>query len=95
MLIMRNWIQCASTSCATQIDRRAAHKERSADLRILDPACGSGHFLLYSFDLLLTIYEEAWTAEGLAPKSQLTTRTLLEDYPDLTELRQAAPRLDR
>ena len=23
------------------------------DLRILDPACGSGHFLLYSFDLLL------------------------------------------
>lgn len=30
------------------------------ELRILDPACGSGHFLLYAFDLLLTIYEEAF-----------------------------------
>src|SRR5215471_15595980 len=26
------------------------------DLRVLDPACGSGHFLLYAFDLLLAIY---------------------------------------
>lgn len=30
------------------------------DLKILDPACGSGHFLLYCFDLLLQIYGEAW-----------------------------------
>jgi len=30
------------------------------DLKILDPACGSGHFLLYCFDLLLKIYAEAW-----------------------------------
>jgi hypothetical protein len=30
------------------------------DLRILDPACGSGHFLLYSFDLLEQMYREAW-----------------------------------
>ena len=30
------------------------------DLRVLDPACGSGHFLLYAFDLLMTIYDEAW-----------------------------------
>lgn len=29
------------------------------DIRVLDPACGSGHFLLYSFDLLTTMYEEA------------------------------------
>ncbi len=35
------------------------------DLKILDPACGSGHFLLYCFDLLLTIYEEAWHDESL------------------------------
>src|SRR5580700_4255824 len=39
------------------------------DLRILDPACGSGHFLLYSFDVLLAIYEEAWSFEGVAPTS--------------------------
>jgi type I restriction-modification system DNA methylase subunit len=29
------------------------------DLHIFDPACGSGHFLLYSFDLLLAIYERS------------------------------------
>ena len=63
------------------------------DLRILDPACGSGHFLLYSFDLLLEIYEEAWAAKGPAPRCEATGRSLREDYPDLAELRRAAPRL--
>lgn len=33
------------------------------DLRIIDPACGSGHMLTYAFDLLYAIYEE----EGYAP----------------------------
>src|SRR5581483_6435192 len=62
------------------------------DLRILDPACGSGHFLLYCFDLLLTIYEEAWAA---APdgRSQATGRSLRDDYPDFASLRRAAPAL--
>ena len=63
------------------------------DLRILDPACGSGHFLLYSFDLLLAIYEETWSAEGVAPRSELTGRSLREDYPNLADLRRAVPRL--
>jgi hypothetical protein len=65
------------------------------DLRILDPACGSGHFLLYSFDLLLAIYEEAWSAEGDAPRSEVTGRPLHEEeeYPDLASLRREAPRL--
>jgi hypothetical protein len=61
------------------------------DLRILDPACGSGHFLLYSFDLLLAIYQEAWSSEGV--RSDLTRQSLREDYPDLADLRQAAPKL--
>ena len=30
------------------------------EIRMLDPACGSMHFGLYSFDLYLAIYEEAW-----------------------------------
>ena len=63
------------------------------DLRILDPACGSGHFLLYSFDLLLSIYEEAWAAADEAPVSGLTGRTLRADYPTLELLREAAPAL--
>ena len=63
------------------------------DLRILDPACGSGHFLLYSFDLLLAIYEEAWSADGAAPRARRQGDSLREDYPDLADLRRAAPRL--
>lgn len=62
------------------------------DLRVLDPACGSGHFLLYVFDLLLKIYEEAWGAER-PPLSAVTGRTLREDYPSLLMLRAAAPEL--
>ena len=67
-------------------------KNDPRDLRILDPACGSGHFLLYAFDLLLTIYEEARTDEA-SPGSELTGRTLREDYPDLDGLRRALPGL--
>jgi hypothetical protein len=63
------------------------------DLRILDPACGSGHFLLYSFDLLLTIYEESWSADGSAPTSEATGRALRDDYPNLVDLRREAPKL--
>lgn len=32
--------------------------ERPEDIRICDPACGSGHMLTYAFDLLHAIYEE-------------------------------------
>lgn len=42
-------------------------KKDPRELRILDPACGSGHFLLYAFDLLLRIYEEAWLDPELGP----------------------------
>ncbi|MEI6607157.1 MAG: hypothetical protein WCP35_17735 [Verrucomicrobiota bacterium] len=33
------------------------------DIKLVDPACGSGHILTYAFDLLTLIYEE----EGYAP----------------------------
>ena len=36
---------------------------RPEGLKIVDPACGSGHMLTYAFDLLYAIYEE----EGYAP----------------------------
>lgn len=61
------------------------------DLRVLDPAVGSGHFLLYAFDLLETIYREAWEAD--TPPSEATGRRLREDYPDARELARAAPGL--
>jgi hypothetical protein len=67
-------------------------KKDPRDLRVLDPACGSGHFLLYAFDLLLVIYEEAYV-DPESPKSESTGRTLAEDYPTLDALRKAAPGL--
>ncbi|MFO2552191.1 BREX-1 system adenine-specific DNA-methyltransferase PglX [Legionella pneumophila serogroup 1] len=37
--------------------------DKPEDIKICDPACGSGHMLTYAFDLLYTIYEE----EGYEP----------------------------
>jgi hypothetical protein len=61
-------------------------KKDPRELRILDPACGSGHFLLYCFDLLVTIYEEAYADPELGP-------TLKKDYPTLDALKRDVPRL--
>ena len=54
--------------------------------RILDPAAGSGHFLLYCFDLLLTIYQEAYDDPEVGPALQA-------DYPDREAFRRAVPEL--
>jgi hypothetical protein len=67
-------------------------KKDPRDLRVLDPACGSGHFLLYAFDLLVAIYEEAH-ADADGPRSEATGKTLAEDYPSLDALRKATPGL--
>jgi hypothetical protein len=61
-------------------------KKDPRELRILDPACGSGHFLLYCFDLLLTIYEEAYSDTDLGPE-------LKKEYKTLEDMRQHVPRL--
>jgi len=66
--------------------KRNDAKRDPRELRILDPACGSGHFLLYCFDLLLTIYEEAYDDPDLGP-------TLRREYPDRESFRRAVPRL--
>jgi hypothetical protein len=67
-------------------------KKDPRDLRVLDPACGSGHFLLNAFDLLLTIYEEAY-ADPHSPEGEATGAGLSADYPSLDALRRAAPGL--
>lgn len=67
-------------------------KKDVRDLRVLDPACGSGHFLLYAFDLLLAIYEEAWQDDN-SPPSEVTGRTLRADYETEAALREDLPRL--
>lgn len=67
-------------------------KKDPRDIKLLDPACGSGHFLLYAFDLFLVIYEEAWADLGAARRVS-TGRTLRDDYPDIDALRRAVPAL--
>ncbi|NLX96466.1 MAG: BREX-1 system adenine-specific DNA-methyltransferase PglX, partial [Rhodopirellula sp.] len=67
-------------------------KKDPRDLRILDPACGSGHFLLYAFDLLERIFEEAWS-DSESPKSEVTGRTIQEDFETLDHLRREIPKL--
>ncbi len=67
-------------------------KKDPRDFKILDPACGSGHFLLYCFDLFVVIYEEAW-ADPDSPKCEITGHSLQEDYPQMADLRAAVPGL--
>lgn len=55
-------------------------------LKILDPACGSGHFLLYIFDLLMIIYREAYGDKDLGIALQ-------KDYPDKDAFEREIPRL--
>jgi type II restriction/modification system DNA methylase subunit YeeA len=38
------------------------------DIRLADPACGSGHMLTYAFDLLYAIYEETGQAAADIPR---------------------------
>lgn len=61
-------------------------KKDPREIKILDPACGSGHFLLYCFALLLVIYEEAYDDPDLTPALQA-------DYPTKDDLRRALPGL--
>lgn len=42
------------------------------DLKVCDPACGSGHMLTYAFDLLFAIYEEEGHEPAEIPEKILT-----------------------
>lgn len=54
------------------------------EIKVIDPACGSGHFLLYCFDLFVQIYAEAYAATDIGAK-------LRADYPDAEAFRRAVP----
>ncbi len=55
-------------------------------LRALDPASGSGHFLLYGYDLFEVIYTEAYEDPDLGP-------ALKRDFPSIEEYHRAIPGL--
>jgi len=63
-------------------------------LRILDPACGSGHFLHYCFDLLEVIYREAYELGAeTGHRAHAAGAQLRADYPDEKEFKRAIPKL--
>jgi len=70
------------------------HREKKdpRDIKVLDPACGSGHFLLYAYNLFETIYQEAWEDE-YSPHSEATGKRLCEDYETRGDLLKALPDL--
>jgi hypothetical protein len=72
----------------------AREQKDPRDLKVLDPACGSGHFLLYAFDLLVMMYEEAWE-DGHSPYPPFSKsgNSIVEDYPTIEDLRKALPAL--
>jgi hypothetical protein len=61
-------------------------KKDPREIRVLDPACGSGHFLLYCFDILETIYAEAYGDPDLGPR-------LHRDYPGAEQFKREVPAL--
>lgn len=62
------------------------HREKKLprEIKVLDPACGSGHFLLYAFDLLETIYDEAYDDPDIGPRLQAL-------YPNREEYQAGVP----
>ena len=70
-------------------------------IKLLDPACGSMHFGLYAFDLLMDIYLEAWEWQQTHGPGSLDTETggnsdlkpLCQTYKDQEALLHDVPRL--
>lgn len=70
-------------------------------LKLLDPACGSMHFGLYAFDLLIEICREAWAWEQQQGPGSLDVSTqpkagfkpLCQTYADMATFLRDVPRL--
>ncbi|MGE5573008.1 MAG: BREX-1 system adenine-specific DNA-methyltransferase PglX [Bacteroidota bacterium] len=85
-------VRPSSDACPAGCEKNPRRKKDPRDIRIIDPACGSGHFLLYCFDLLEVIYAEAYEDDE-APAFSATGRTLRQDYPDPHEFKRFVPAL--
>lgn len=53
-------------------ERDAPSFDHPSELRVIDPACGSGHFLLYAFDIL----ERIWWAETDLDRGEIPAKIL-------------------
>jgi len=52
--------------------QEAPEFDHPSEIRVIDPACGSGHFLLYAFDIL----ERIWWAETDLDRSEIPAQIL-------------------
>ena len=52
---------------------------RLSELKLLDPACGSGHFLVIAFDLLAELYREEARHRGERPLDVDIARSIVEN----------------
>lgn len=55
-----------------QVETDFQHISKPEEIKICDPACGSGHMLTYAFDLLYAIYEEEGYEPAEIPEKILT-----------------------
>lgn len=85
-------VKPSGDACPAGCEKNSRRKKDPRDIRIIDPACGSGHFLLYCFDLLEVIYEEAYEDDE-APAFSVTGRTLRQDYSNPDEFKRSVPAL--
>ncbi|MGK5091071.1 BREX-1 system adenine-specific DNA-methyltransferase PglX [Deltaproteobacteria bacterium TL4] len=49
------------------------------EVKLLDPACGSGHFLVYAFDLLFHFYQEEASFKGKPVSNESIVQSILEN----------------
>jgi hypothetical protein len=80
--------KCRFLAKVSELPTRAPRDPR--DITVLDPACGSGHFLLYVFDVLETIYEEAWNGRTQRSPGR---KPLWEEFPEEAAFLAEIPRL--
>jgi type II restriction/modification system DNA methylase subunit YeeA len=56
------------TEVKSELDKLKVPNLSPEEITIMDPACGSGHILVYAFDLLYSIYEERGYASKDIPR---------------------------
>jgi hypothetical protein len=72
----RRWAYYVPQPIPDDAVEHAPHSVR--DLKILDPAVGSGHFLVVAMDLLVALYREEAHHRGTAADPEWTNRAIVE-----------------
>lgn len=72
----RNWVYYVEQEISTQDAEHAPQSIR--DIKILDPACGSGHFLVIAMDLLFALYKEEAQHRGCENDKEWSEKHIVE-----------------